>query len=170
MLTLMGLRKYGGKNELVAALNKGEITEKDLRRVYSSFRKQIMSQIKSIEKSDIGFLPGTAPVMRKAANIITTRDLVSEISQGLRFYHSKSYTRKQRVEQRDKAIQALAARGIDISPDRWNEWREFMQWFYHTEYSAIYDSDSDVVMEVFEQGSSAQEWERAFREWKLNYG
>lgn len=170
MLTLEGLRKYTGKNDLIAALNKGVISEKDLRKVYSSFRKQINAQVKNIQKSDIKFLPGTAPTMRKAANVITTRDLVSEIAQGLRFYHSKSYSRPQRVEQRRKSIEALAARGINIPIDRWDEWREFMQWFYHTEYAAKYDSDSGIVMEVFEQGSCAAEWERAFREWKLNYG
>lgn len=170
MLTLAGLRKYQNYNDLVAALNKGAITEKDLRKVYSSFRKQIMGQIKTIQKSDIKFLPGTAPTMRKVANIITSRDLVHEIATGLRFYHSRSYTRKQRVEQRQKAVEALSARGIDIPLERWDEWRQFMQWFYHTEYSALYDSDSDAVQEVFEQGSNAHEWERAFKEWKLNYG
>ena len=168
MLTLAGLRKYRNYNELVSALNKGTITEKELKGVYSSFRKQIMGQIKSIQKSDITFLPGTAPTMRKVADLITTSDWVHEIATGLRFYHSQSYTRKQRVEQRQKAINILASRGIDIPLERWYDWRRFMAWFNHTEYAAKYDSDSGVVMEVFEQGASAQEWERAFREWQLN--
>ena len=167
MLTLYGLRKYQNYNELVSALNKGDITEKDLKRVYSSFRKQIMSQIKSIEKSDIAFLPGTAPIMRKAANLITTRDLVHEIATGLRFYHSKSYTKSQRKEQRRLAIEKLAEHGIHINESQWDEWRRFMQWFNHTSFATIYDSDSAVTQEVFnnETASTAEEWETLFLEW-----
>lgn len=176
MLTLAQLRKYGAPkegvkrsayNDLVAALNKGEITEKDLRKKYSEFRKQIMSQIKSIEKSDITFLPGTAPVMRKAKNLITTRDLLHEIATGLQFYHSKSYTLTQRKEQRRLAIEKLAEHGIKINESQWDEWRRFMQWFKHTSFATIYDSDSAVTQMVFnsEAASTAEEWESLFLEW-----
>lgn len=176
MLTLDQLRKYGAPkegvrrsayNDLIVALNKGEITEKDLRKKYSDFRKQIMSQIKNIEKSDIKFLPGTAPTMRKAANLITTRDLVHEIATGLQFYHSKSYTQKQRKEQRKIAIEKLAEHGINIKESRWDEWRRFMQWFKSSSFAAIYDSDSAVTQMVFnsEEASTAQEWETLFLEW-----
>lgn len=176
MLTLEQLRKYGAPkegvrrsayNDLVVALNKGEITEKDLRKKYSAFRRQIMSQIKSIEKSDIKFLPGTAPTMRKAANLITTRDLVHEIATGLQFYHSKSYTKTQRKEQRRLAIEKLAEHGINIKESQWDEWRRFMQWFKSSSFSAIYDSDSFVTQMVFnsEEASTAQEWETLFLEW-----
>lgn len=177
MLTLDALRKYGtpkkgkkvsAKNELIAALNRGEISEKDLRQRYSAFRKQINAQVAKIQKSDITFLPGTAPTMRKAANLITTRDLVNEIAQGLQFYHSKSYSRTQRVAQRASAVAVLNERGIDITVEQWDDWRRFMQWFHATEYAAMYDSDSDTVQEVFEQGASSQEWERLFKEFKNN--
>lgn len=176
MLTLDQLRKYGAPkegvrrsayNDLVVALNKGEITEKDLRKKYSEFRKQIMSQIKSIEKSDIKFLPGTAPIMRKAANLITTRDLVHEIATGLQFYHSKSYSKQQRKEQRRLAIEKLAEHGINIKESQWDEWRRFMQWFKSSSFAAIYDSDSASTQMVFnsEEASTAQEWETLFLEW-----
>lgn len=176
MLTLDQLRKYGAPkegvrrsayNDLVVALNKGEITEKDLRKKYSAFRKQIMSQIKSIEKSDIKFLPGTVPTMRKAANLITTRDLVHEIATGLQFYHSKSYTKTQRKEQRRLAIEKLAEHGINIKESQWDEWRRFVQWFKSSSFAAIYDSDSAVTQMVFnsEEASTAQEWETLFLEW-----
>ena len=176
MLTLDQLRKYGAPkegvrrsayNDLVVALNKGEITEKDLRKKYSAFRKQIMAQIKIIEKSDIKFLPGTAPTMRKAANLITTRDLVHEIATGLQFYHSKSYSRQQRKEQRRLAIEKLVEHGINIKESQWDEWRHFMQWFKSSSFAAIYDSDSAVTQMVFnsEEASTAQEWETLFLEW-----
>lgn len=177
MITLDELRKYGApkkgkkvsaRNELIAALNKGKISEKDLRRVYSSFRKQINAQVTKIQKSDITFLPGTAPTLKKAANIITTRDLVNEIAQGLQFYHSQSYSRKQRVAQRATAVARLNARGIDITVEQWDDWRRFIQWFHATEYAAMYDSDSSEVQEVFDAGADSQDWERLFKEFKNN--
>lgn len=179
MLTLDRLRTYGAPkegvqrsayNDLVVALNKGEITEKDLRKKYSGFRKQIMSQIKRIEKSDVKFLPGTAPTMRKAKNLITTRDLVHEIATGLQWYHSKSYSVEQRKEQRRVAIEKLAEHGIKIKASQWDEWRRFMQWFKSSSFAAIYDSDSAVTQLVFnsEAASTSQEWETLFLEWMKN--
>lgn len=176
MLTLAQLRKYGAPkegvrrsayNDLIIALNKGEITEKELRKKYSEFRKQIMSQIKRIEKSDITFLPGTAPTMRKAVNLITTRDLVHEIATGLQFYHSKSYSITQRKEQRRVAIEKLAEHGIKIKVSQYDEWRRFMQWFKSSSFAAIYDSDSAVTQLVFnsEEASSSKEWVSLFLEW-----
>lgn len=176
MLTLAQLRKYGAPkdgvkrsayNDLVSALNRGEITERDLRRKYSDFRKQIMSQIARIEKSDIKFLPGTAPTMRKASNLITTRDLIHEIATGLQFYHSKSYSKTQRREQRRLAIEKLGEHGIHIKESQWDEWRRFMQWFKSSSFAAIYDSDSAVTQLVFnsEAASTSQEWEALFLEW-----
>lgn len=176
MLTLDRLRTYGAPkdgvrrsayNDLIVALNKGEISEKELRKKYSEFRKQIMSQIKRIEKSDITFLPGTAPTMRKAANLITTRDLVHEIATGLQFYHSNSYSITQRKEQRRVAIEKLAEHGIKIKVSQYDEWRRFMQWFKSSSFAAIYDSDSAVTQLVFnsESASTSQEWESLFLEW-----
>lgn len=176
MLTLDRLRQFGAPkegvrrsayNDLVVALNKGEISEKDLRKKYSEFRKQIMSQIKRIEKSDITFLPGTAPTMRKAANLITTRDLVHEIATGLQFYHSKSYSMSQRKEQRRIAIEKLEEHGIKIKASRWDEWRRFMQWFKASSFAAMYDSDSPVTQLVFneEEASSSEEWIALFLDW-----
>lgn len=176
MLTLDILRTYGAPkdgvsrsayNELVAALNKGEITEKDLRQTYSRFRSQIMKQVKKVQSSDIKFLPGTAPTMRKAANLITTRDLVHEIATGLQWYHSKSYSIKQRKEQRRVAIEKLAEHGIKIKASQWDEWRRFMQWFKASSFAAIYDSDSPVTQLVFnsEEASSSEEWIALFLDW-----
>ncbi len=176
MLTLDELRKYGAPkdglprsayNDLIVALNKGEITEKDLRKKYSEFRAQIMKQVKSVQKSDIKFLPGTAPTMRKAANLITTRDLVHEIATGLQWYHSKSYSIKQRKEQRRVAIEKLAEHGIKIKESQWDEWRRFMQWFKASSFAAIYDSDSAVTQMVFnsEEASNSEDWIALFLEW-----
>lgn len=161
--------KYGGKNAILAAIKRGEVTEAELRDKYSDFRKQIMSQVKNVQSSDIPFLPGSVPSMKKARNLVGERDLINELAEGLRFYHSKSYTRKQRVAQRTMALQKMKEHGIDITPDRYDDWRRFMQWFTHTEYATIADSDQKETLDIFEQGSTVEEWERLFKEYKENY-
>lgn len=167
MLTVAGLMKYHNKYELVQALDRGIITEKDLSRVYSSFRKRINAQVKTIEKSDIQFLPGTSPWMSKKVNLVTTDAMVNQISQGLRFIHGASYSLKQRREQRRVAVAKLRERGINITEKDWNDWRRFMAWFKRTEFSALYDSDSQVTQEVFsaEKAATSADWEKAFLDW-----
>ena len=99
---------------------------------------------------------------------VTMPYLVEEISDLIRFASSARYTITERREIRDKALATLAKHGIVLDKADWMKWVNFMQWFKSTEYAALYDSDSDVVMDVFEQGSTAEEWERAFREWRAN--
>lgn len=167
MLTVQGLLKYHNKRELVSAIDRGEISEKDLSRVYSSFRSRINAQVKRVQGSDIPFLQGTSPWLSKKANLVTTDAMVNQISQGLRFFHSKTYSITQRKEQRRIAVAKLKEQGIDISEKDWGLWRRFMAWFKQTEFSALYDSDSTVTQVVFntEKTASSAEWERAFSEW-----
>lgn len=167
MLTVAGLLKYKGKKDLVTAIDKGEISEKDLSTVYSRFRRRINAQVTKVQKSDITFLPGTSPWMSKKANLVTTDALVNQIAQGLRFYHGKSYSLTQRKEQRRMAIAKLREHGINIKEADWDLWRKFMSWFKRTEFSALYDSDSLVTQIVFntEKRASSIEWEKAFLSW-----
>jgi hypothetical protein len=168
MLTVAGLLKYHNKAELVSAINKGEITEKDLSRVYSSFRKRINAQVRNImENSDIPFLEGMSPWMSKKVNLVTTNALVDQIAQGLRFATGKSYTIRQRKEQRRMAVAKLREHGIFINEKDWGEWRRFMAWFKRTEFGALYDSDSIVTQTVFNEEPTATsiEWEKAFLDW-----
>lgn len=160
-------KKYDSYNSLVAAINRGEISEKDIRKVYSSFRKRINEQVKRTQASDIPFLPGTSPYMSKAEYLITGRDLVHEVAKGLRYYHSKSYSRAQRVAQRATAIEKLAEHGIVITVDQWDDWRRFSQWFESSSFSAIYDSDSAASQEVFKTDPTAtgEDWKKAFLRW-----
>lgn len=171
MITLDQLAKYGSNPksnayiEIEADLLLGNITHKELKQVYTRFRKRIMSQVARTRNSDIGFLPGNEPYMKKVSELENNRDMVHQIADALRYYNSKSYTRKQRLEQRATAIAKLAEHGIHISPDQWDDWRRFIQWFKHTEFASKYDSDSQVTQEVFQKGSNAEEWEKAFREY-----
>lgn len=170
MITYQDLLSFGNRNAIIAALDKGTITEKELRSAYSRARTRVNRQVKAIAKSDVGFAKGEANYFRASRNLVTTRDLVGEISDLIRFASGARYTIRERREIRDKALATLAKHGIVLDKADWMKWVSFMQWFKQTEYAALYDSDSDVVMDVFEQGSTAKEWERAFREWRANNG
>ena len=170
MITQQDLLNLSTKSGVIKALESGAVSEKELRSAYSRLRTRINRQVKAIAKSDVGFARGEANYFRAQKNLVTTRDLVSEVSQAIAFATGARYTIRGRREIRDKALHTLASHGIYLTADQWMEWVNFMQWFKQTEYAALYDSDSEAVMEVFEQGSTAKEWERAFREWRENNG
>lgn len=170
MLTVESLKKYKNRTQLAADLRKGIITEKDLVSAYSRMRKNVMAQIKKIQKSDIPFLAGKIPAPPTVKDLtgalgINQKALLYETAEMLKFVRGKSYTMPQRREQRRKAVEALRARGIEIKETDWGKWREFIEWFKHTEYAALYDSDSEVTLDVFEHGSNSTEWNKLFREW-----
>ena len=56
MLTVESLKKYTSRNQLAADIKKGKISEKELVNAYSRMRKNVMAQIRKIQKSDIPFL------------------------------------------------------------------------------------------------------------------
>lgn len=173
MLTVESLKKYTGRKQLAADINKGVITEKELASAYSRLRKNVMAQIRKIQKSDIPFLSGKIPAPPTIKDLrgplgVNTKALLYETSEMLKFVKGKSYTMPQRKEQRRKAVAALNARGIEINESDWGKWREFIEWFKNTEYAALYDSDSEVTLEVFEQGSNSFDWNKLFKEWVNN--
>lgn len=175
MLTVESLKKYTSRNQLAADIKKGKISEKELVSAYSRMRKNVMAQIKKIQKSDIPFLAGKVPAPPTVKELtgalgLNQKALLYETAEMLKFVQGKSYTMPQRKEQRRKAVEALKARGIEINEADWSKWREFIEWFRHTEYAALYDSDSEVTQEIFEQGSSSLEWDKLFKEWIAEHG
>lgn len=168
-LTRQDLLKFGNYDKLAAAVVRGDVSVKDVRTAYSRLRKQLNAQVKAIAKSDVGFSRGEMNYFRSVRNLVTTRDLLHEVSDAIRFATSARYTIRGRRAIRDKTIATLQARGINVTAANWNEWINFITWFKSSAYSALYDSDSDVVMDVFEQGSNPGEWERMFKEWNMNH-
>ena len=175
MLTIESLKKYTSRNQLAADIKKGKISEKELVSAYSRMRKNVMAQIRKIQKSDIPFLAGKVPAPPTVKELtgalgVNQRALLYETAEMLKFVQGKSYSLPQRKAQRKKAVEILNARGINITESEWGKWREFIEWFKHTEYAALYDSDEQVVQDIFEQGSSSEEWDKLFKEWISEHG
>lgn len=154
-----------GVNQLGKALISGAVTEKELRAEYSRLRSIAQKRVARTQKSDIPYLPGNVPYFTKLRNITTTQELVRELSQLERFIESPRSTRAGRVAIREKTLATLSAHGIEVNKSDYNKWVAFMEWFKNSEYAAKYDSNSDEVMEIFEEGASARQWERMFKEY-----
>ena len=164
------LKSFENKAQIAKAIKAGTYTESELRREYTKLRNQIVKQIKRTQASDIPYLPGKAPTPPTIKELtgplgVNMQQMIYEAGQMVKLLHSKGYTRAGRVAQRKEAVAQLRKHGINIDIDDWGKWRRFMEWFKHTEFSALYDSSSEVTLDVFAQGSNAAEWEKLFKEW-----
>lgn len=164
------LSEYTNYNELVGALKRGAIHESEIAKVYPSLRKRMMEQSKRIAKSNVSFMRGEAFTMKKWSEIVTTRDLVHEVASALKFYHSSYYKISDRREVLNATISKIQAKGLNVNKRNLNKFFEFMAWLRHSAYSALYDSDSEVTMDVFNEGSSPRQWEKLFREYANDEG
>lgn len=154
-------------NTIGKEIAKGTITEKELRQQYAKLRSVATKRIQRIEKSDIPFIKGHAPFFMKTKDIVTLQALVRELADIERFLESPSSTRKGRVEQRRKTLDTLKKRGFDVEEKDYLRFINFMEWFKNSEYSAKYDSNADIVQDVFDSASpraGAKAWKRLFEE------
>lgn len=153
-------------NQVVKALSSGSTTMKELRKEYSRLRSIAQKRIGRIEKSAIPFTKGARPYFSKLINIVTERDFVREYAELSRFIESPSSTAKGRRERRDKTIDTLQKRGFNVDKSNYMQFLNFIEWFKHSEYSAKYDSNSDIVQEVFDMASvtaGSREWKKLFK-------
>lgn len=154
-------------NQVVKALSSGDVTMKELRKEYSRLRSIAQKRIGRIEKSAIPFTKGARPYFSKLKNILTERDLVREYAELSRFIESPSSTARGRQQQRDKTIDTLQKRGFDVDKNNYMQFLNFIEWFKNSEFSAKYDSNSDIVQEVFDMASmkaGSREWKKLFKE------
>lgn len=159
------LLSFKSRNELIGAINKGQITEAQIKKEYIDLRKQAIRQIKRIESSNVPFYGGDKPYPRAVSKLVTTADLIGEVTDVLRFMHSKRYSITDRRKTKAKIISTLQKHGISVDESNFDKWIQFIQWFKLSAYSALYDSSSDITEEVFQEGANSQDWERLFKEY-----
>ena len=161
-------------NKLGALLASGQIDERDLLRYYREARRRARGRVGAIERAGkrgvvgVEWLAGERPVFMLAEQLRTSQDLVAAVADVNRFLSSGSSSLSMRVRQRDKRIETLHSHGFDfVHEGNIAAWGNFMQWFKNSAYSSQYDSNDDVVQEVFEelQFANSSEWEFFFKEW-----
>lgn len=152
-------------NQLGKMVSSGEISMKRLKSYYTSARRTAMQRTKRVQKSEFAKLV-PPEYFRKVRNLVTTSDLLHEITDVSRYLRSKSSTITGLRKSRTSQIDYLQSHGFEyVNESNYFSWIKFIQWFKGSAYSAMYDSDEPQVEEVFsmaEQGSP-EEWERLFK-------
>ena len=136
-------------NQLAIAFKKGTLDPYDALKDYKRILSAAMKQVRAIEKSDVPFTT-TRPRFPTITEITSTEDLLHAIADINRFTESKEYKLKDRRATRDKAIETLHEHGLDfVNVDNYNEYVDFMRWFYGNNLNKMYGSQEDVVEEFF---------------------
>ena len=152
-------------NELGQKLISGELNEKRLRNYYSGARQTAISRSKRIEKSEFGVFD-KKPTFMKLKNLPTTQALLHEISDVNKYLKTERSTITGQKHTRDVLIGVAAKMGFDIDYENYPKFRQFMDWFKHSEFAKLYDSDAPELPEAFEQGASPADWQKLFEAYK----
>ena len=158
--------------ELGKAVASGQISEKRLRSAYSSLRSVAMKRVSTLEKRGGEFGVEKAPDFMKIKNLPTTSSLLKELADVNRFLNRKTTTVTGLKQQRETVIQQAQKAGVEVDYSNYTDWIRFLNWFKDSQYSMLYDSDSEAVAEVFNssQSASKEDWERLMLEFNANYG
>lgn len=154
--------------ELKGMLSAGEVSVGELRTFYSDIRSNAMKAVKRIGKSDVNFIDAP-PSFAKSRELRTPEQLMAAISEATKFVSDKGQsTLGGRRKERDAAIQTLHKHGMtQVNTKNFNLWVKFQRWFEQQARQYQYGSDSDVVMEIFEQAEAsgadtAADWQELF--------
>ena len=157
-------------NQLGRMLTAGEVSEAQLRKVYTERRRTAMDRVRNITsdsaKAEFGtherekFLP--------VKDLPTTAALVHELADVSRFLANRESTITGLKINRQRRIEKLQKQGFDINERNYADFFDFMNWFKQSEYAMKYDSSSDEVQEVFSAADNATpaDWMRLFNEYK----
>ena len=160
-------------NQLSKALSSGELSEKQLRQAYSSLRSKAMSRAKRVGSERVTSEFGNTPdaYFQTLKGLPTQSQLVRAVVDVTRFLKSKQSTITGLKSQRQNVINSAEKMGFDVDTGNYREFVEFMRWFKASEFSKLYDSDSEEVREVFNSESAgAGNWRRAFEEFTRQNG
>lgn len=160
---------YRSYNKLASDLSAGRVDLDMIMAQYANIQKIAMRRVERIQKSDLPWTKGTKPTFMKPENIITEGQLAHEYIDVVHFLQRKNTTLKGREAQFRKVQRKLKAQGFNINKRNFGRFVRFMDWFYASKYAALYDSNQDIVTEVFNQpGGNAKLWSQLFDDFKLN--
>ena len=153
--------------QLTRLVDAGRISVKDLRSTYSQLRTTAKSRERTVSRESVVEQFGNADRQnfRVAKNLVTTSELLHELADVGKFLRSQRSTVTGLKEQREQIIDQMEQQGFDIDRENYTDFIKFMKWFKSSEYSKLYDSDSEEVSEVFNSGATTpKDWKQLFRE------
>ena len=153
--------------QLTQLVDAGRISVKDLRSTYSQLRTTAKSRERTVSRETVVEQFGNVDRQnfRTTKNLVTTSELLHELADVGKFLRSQRSTVTGLKEQREQIIDRMEQQGFDIDRDNYRDFINFMQWFKSSEYSKLYDSDSEEVSEVFNSGeTNPADWKQLFEE------
>lgn len=148
-------------NQLAQAVTSGALTEKRIRSYYTDARRLALQRSARVQASEFGEIT-EKEYFRKLRNLPTTRDLLHEVADVNKYLTSDRSTITGQKKIRERYIETAERHGFNIDDSSYNDWVKFIQWFKASEFALSYDSDSEEVLEVFNEGSSINEWRELF--------
>lgn len=153
-------------NQLGALLSSGEVTEKRLRSAYNDLRSKAVRKNRTIQKDPEFSKVAENEVFMKSKSLPTQSALLHEFADMNRYLNSKRSTLGGQRSIKQNYIETAQEHGIDVNEENYAEWIKFIKWFKESAFSAQYDSEAEEVMEAFEEGSTASDWERIFKQFQ----
>ena len=158
--------------ELGELLTSGAVSEAAMRNYYRQEVKKARNRISKLKSEAITKEYGKQDIPRFMAmkNLITTGALLHEIADLNRFLNCKTSIESGLEKSKAARLKHLRERGLNISPENFGRWAEFVRWFNLSEYSKKFEYEADEVKEVFEESlknekATPEEWERLFNEY-----
>lgn len=161
-------------NELGKGLTSGEFNLKELRQAYAQMRDIAVKRIKRITteknikqfgKPNLYKHGEDGDYFRETRNIITSNELLREISDVSSFLKSKRSTVTGLKQTRNALIERMSEAGFNVDNSEYLKLVKFLKWFKASEFSKIFDSDHPVTAQVWNmEKASEEDWRKAFEE------
>ena len=158
--------------QLGKLLSSGEISEAAMRNYYRTEVKKARNRISKLKSERITREYGKQDLPRFMSyrNLTTTSALLHEIADLNRFLNKKTSLESGLKRQKEARMKNLKQAGVDITPENYSMWDQFIRWFNLSEYSKKFEYEEIVVQDVFEEAvknekSTPAEWERLFKKY-----
>jgi len=159
-------------SQLGKMVTSGEVTIKVLQNYYRQEFKKAKSRIRKLDTEAVEREYGKQdiPKFMSLKNLTTTSALLHEIADISRFMRHRSSTMGGLKREKEARIRNLQKFGLDVSPENYGKWNEFVKWFNLSEYSKKFMYEAEEVKDVFTESlengkATPKEWDDLFKKY-----
>lgn len=158
--------------QLGKMLTSGEVTEAALKNYYRQEYKKAKSRIRKLDTEAVEKEYGKQdiPKFLNIKNLTTTSALLHEIADISRFMRHRSSTMGGLRREKKARLENLKKFGLNVTPENYGKWNEFVNWFNLSEYSKKFMYEAEEVKDVFtesleDEKATPEEWDKLFKEY-----
>lgn len=157
---------YSSFSKLSADLARGRVDMDMMISQYTHLYRVAQRRVTAVQKSSLPYGKGHKPAFIKPENIVTEGMLAREYTDVVKFLKRKNTTVAGRLKQFTKIQNSLRKQGFNITKKNFNKFVNFMDWFYASKYAAMFDSNEEIVNDVFNKvkRTSPSQWAKLFEE------